>query len=109
MGAKALTQWQIWDRLNSSNAALTEHIEGSVAVISKYNLKSTKGDTKGMISTLKGLTLPKWHLSESLKESDEIPNWLTKENEFIKAKELELARYQTLAELLTQLSDERLN
>lgn len=109
MGAKALTQWQIWDRLNSSNAALTEHIEGSVAVISKYNLKSANSDTKGMISTLKGLTLPKWHLSESLKESDEIPNWLTKEDEFLKAKELELARYQTLAELLTQLSDERLN
>lgn len=109
--SKGMTKYQIWNSLDSSKAALYEHALGTDYAEKKYNIKTNKNiksRSRNKIEQLKQMTIPKWELSEELKNISSIPKWIHDEQEFELAKKEEIKLYESIINYLNQLSEDRL-
>ena len=103
--AKAASKYRIWSTLASSRSACYEHVTGTESAMKVYNLNNFKV-SKSMIPTkLESQSLPKWKLSEDLKNEPTIPDWLIDKEQFEKELHLEKERYKAIGVILLKMSN----
>lgn len=98
--AKALIRYNIQAKMRSSKAALLEHIKGTEAAMEEYQFKSSKNKSGNVIATIKKIsqTLPKNEFK------DFCPEWLTDLATYKQTCKDEIAIYEKIAKLSTELS-----
>ncbi|MFO7562312.1 MAG: helicase-related protein [Enhygromyxa sp.] len=103
--ARALARYQVRSALRSSRAALWEHLHGTAAAKQIYGVerldKGESGDVIAKVAQLRKRGPPASDLGEAL------PPWLRDPEEFERICGEELARYERIAELCTELSSGR--
>ena len=107
-GAEALAKWSIWNCLDSSPAALYEHIMGTQMTYSDLGIKG-KGNSTGAWNSTNNSKLPIWKLNEELKHSDNTPKWVVDQDEFNQVKMTEMEVYEKIAKKAAELSETRLD
>jgi len=107
-GAEALAKWSVWNNLDSSPAALYEHIMGTHMTEADLGIKG-EGNSVGAWNSTNKSQMPIWHLDEGLKDSENTPQWIVDEDEFKQVKEVEMEIYEKIANKAAELSEARLN
>jgi superfamily II DNA or RNA helicase len=107
--SSGLSRWQVWNTLDSSKAALFEHVYGTQVAEEKFGVKTGKGQTesKGMVNILRKIELPEWGLSEDLVNSPETPVWITDPRKFGEARDKEIENYEKIVEYSLRMTDNR--
>jgi len=107
--SSALSKHQVWDTLDSSVAALYEHIHGTKAAENKFGVNTGKGQnpSHGMLNSLKEMGPPIWRLSGDLIDSENTPDWVTDPEKFSEIKKEEINNYQQIIDLAMKLTNRR--
>ena len=103
--AKAAGSYRIWSTLASSRSACYEHVTGTESARKEYNLDKFKISNSMIPAKLESQSLPKWQLSEDLKEEPIIPDWIKNKERFEEELHLEKERYKAIGTILLKMSD----
>ena len=109
---RGMSEYNVWKMLNSSFAALYEHLRGTEKLEENFSWISGKENSnyaKGVINKLKNMEIPKWEFSEEFKLDKIVPEWLINEDEYLRVRNNEINIYETILDLGNQLSESRLN
>jgi len=109
---RGMSEYNVWKMLNSSFAALYEHLRGTEKLEENFSWISGKENSnyaKGVVNKLKNMEIPKWEFSEEFKSDKMVPKWLIDEDEYIKVRNNEINIYEMILDLGNQLSESRLN
>jgi superfamily II DNA or RNA helicase len=104
--AKAGAQYRIWSTLASSKVAAFEHVTGTEKAMEVFGIQDFKNTKSEIPDKIGQIRMPKWSLSEDLKDSELVPSWLVNEEEFASKVKIELARYERISYLLSLMDDE---
>ncbi len=104
-GAKGLAFYHLMSRLRSSRAALIEHLLGTQAAAAQFGITGhiKNEDTGNVLTRLRNRA--GWVQPSSL--SAKLPDWLTDEEKHKQAVQADVKIYETVLDLVEQMSDLR--
>ncbi len=107
----SLSKYDIWNCLDSSLAALYEHVYGTKAAEEKFGIDTGKkqNSSLGVINKLNDMSKPVWNLSEELIDAKDTPEWITENEVFTEKKQQEIEHYSRIVDLAMSLTRSRQN